>query len=104
MMPPQCFDCKHLARFRPGELTHCAAFPDEIPDDIRKNRHDHRQPYPGDHGIRFEPNESAIRLGLVSPRPPYDRLTLPRSESDAVTTTTTNEPRKTKRGRGRVAR
>ena len=104
MMPPQCFNCKHLARFRPGELTHCAAFPDEIPDDIRKNRHDHRQPYPGDHGVRFEPSESAIRLGLISPDPPYERLTLPSDETGALTIPTAHDANKTKKRRGRVAR
>jgi hypothetical protein len=104
MMPPQCFDCKHLARFRPGELSHCTAFPDEIPDDIFKNRHDHRQPYPGDHGIRFEPSESAIRLRLVSPDPPYERLTLPLDEIDVALDKLAHQPRKTKKGRGRVAR
>jgi hypothetical protein len=32
----------------------CAAFPDGIPDDIDLGGFDHRLPYPGDHGIRFE--------------------------------------------------
>ncbi len=104
MMPPQCFNCKHLARFRPGELSHCAAFPDEIPDDIFRNRHDHRQPYPGDHGIRFESNESAIRLGLVSPDPPCERLTLPIDDVDAALASIAHQRRKTQKRRGGVAR
>lgn len=32
----------------------CFAY-DMIPDVILSNEHDHRQPYPGDKGIRFEP-------------------------------------------------
>jgi hypothetical protein len=32
----------------------CKAFPDGIPDDIYLEEFDHRLPYPGDHGIRFE--------------------------------------------------
>jgi hypothetical protein len=49
----QCNDCVHLKR---GTAT-CDAFPDRIPDDILLGRHDHTEPYPGDHGIRFEPKE-----------------------------------------------
>ena len=33
----------------------CTAFPDEIPREIAGNKHDHRTPFPGDPGIRFEP-------------------------------------------------
>ena len=46
----QCALCRHYN----GDAT-CAAFPDRIPREILSNQHDHRQPYPGDGGIRFEP-------------------------------------------------
>jgi hypothetical protein len=60
---PICLDCKHLAPRgdrEPGDMR-CAAFPGDggIPDEILLMDHDHREPYPGDHGIRFEPIERA---------------------------------------------
>jgi len=50
----QCAHCKHLRR--PVEAGWpCTAFPQGVPEDVFYNRHDHRQPYPGDSGIRWEP-------------------------------------------------
>jgi hypothetical protein len=51
-----CTPCRH---FRPRQGRTCAAFParDSIPMPIWLGEHDHRTPYPGDHGIRFEPRE-----------------------------------------------
>ena len=56
----QCFACKH--RVSPFTLppdqwdrdTFCAAFPDGIPGNVMDDTLDHRQPIPGDHGVRWE--------------------------------------------------
>ncbi len=48
--PPMCMLC---SRNRGGIA--CDAFPDRIPDAILQSRYDHRRPYKGDHGVRFEP-------------------------------------------------
>ena len=45
-----CSFCKHVQGFRK-----CEAFKDEdIPLEIWNGENDHREPYPGDHGIQFE--------------------------------------------------
>jgi len=57
---PVCLNCKFFHRDplqdRSGEngLT-CDAYPDGIPDAILFGDSDHKTPYPGDHGITFEP-------------------------------------------------
>lgn len=49
-----CDKCKWLAQDLP---THCIAFPkgDGIPEPIRDGTNPHTEPYPGDHGLLFEP-------------------------------------------------
>lgn len=51
---PQCEACIHLDRDAPPGEYRCVAFPDGIPIPIAANKHDHSEPYPGDHGILYE--------------------------------------------------
>lgn len=52
--PPICDACSRLAPLpdRPG--LGCEAFPDGIPDEVLVDGFDHRLPFPGDGGVRFE--------------------------------------------------
>jgi len=61
VIPEQCRRCKHYQAQRRGDF--CAAFPDEpgIPLPILDMDADHRMPFPGDHGIRWQPREPGIK-------------------------------------------
>ena len=51
---PLCDSCIH--RHADGS-TRCTAFPRAIPGLILTGAADHREPYPGDRGIRYAPKE-----------------------------------------------
>ena len=52
MLSFHCQSCKNY-----WALGACEAFPDGIPAEIWNGDNDHRQPYPGDNGIQYEPLE-----------------------------------------------
>lgn len=61
-----CDVCVHWQ----GELNDdgeglCAAFPAGIPQELLMGKVDHRQPLPGDNGVRFEPDPDE-RPGIVA--------------------------------------
>lgn len=70
-----CGYCRH--RLDEGDDTEprCAAFPNGIPDDIRRRGFDHRNPYEGDGGIMFEPDGpvDVARLDRIVARSPLGR-------------------------------
>lgn len=66
-----CWACKHLdpdgAPMRGMiETGVCRAFPKGIPPEIFADGFDHREPFPGDNGIRFTPYSEAAGAEAVS--------------------------------------
>ena len=59
VMAPMCLACRHYRRaISSADPVVCAAFPDGIPNDIFWEYADHRLPYAGDRGIRFEAKDA----------------------------------------------
>ena len=52
--PPLCDACELRAARDDGPGWACAAFPGGIPEEISVGGFDHRRPYPGDGGVRFQ--------------------------------------------------
>lgn len=52
----RCLNCRHYIGNLPTswEGHICYAFPDGIPTEILEGDFDHRKPYEGDNGIRFQ--------------------------------------------------
>tara|TARA_X000001382_G_scaffold111905_1_gene88926 strand:+ start:695 stop:946 length:252 start_codon:yes stop_codon:yes gene_type:complete len=48
------FDCDLCKHLNDDNIT-CKAFPEGIPNDIHTSVIDHRNPFPGDNGVIFEP-------------------------------------------------
>lgn len=55
LMSPVCTYCVHWRSEKFATIRTCDAFPAGIPDEIWMGENDHRQPFQGDHGLRFEP-------------------------------------------------
>ncbi len=62
--------CRHCIHFRVGRgLPRCEAFPEGIPDAIWSLDHDHREPFAGDGGTRWEARDGIDPEEVTFARP-----------------------------------
>ena len=57
----KCMSCKHYVVYPRDDMRgcpYCEAFPKGIPSKIWWEEIEHTAPYPGDHGIQYEPAQS----------------------------------------------
>jgi hypothetical protein len=73
----QCQLCRHRAR--PASFPVCKAFPGAIPQELLDNEADHRRPFEGDDGVRFEPRDGASTAALLNLYAALDELPGPTS-------------------------
>lgn len=72
-----CDFCRH--RFWALHQRRCEAFPDGIPMPIWRAQHDHRTPFPGDRGVRWEalrPEDIAVLKGLAGKEQPAPDMSI----------------------------
>lgn len=58
-LPVACWTCKH---YDEKSRIRCKAFPGGIPLPIQWGEFDHRQPFEGDNGVRYEPVDDPAKL------------------------------------------
>lgn len=84
----QCVWCRHRA----DGGRRCRAFPRGIPDAILKNRHDHRYPYDGDYGVRYEPEVVEIEFVDVETENEFVPMSAELAVAQAATSRPESEP------------